>query len=56
MADEKDVDDGFTVVHSKRKQKQMEARIEVKQADLEDGSTEVDSKFYVPSSYSMSHG
>jgi hypothetical protein len=48
MADEKDVDDGFTVVRSKRNPKQIEARVEVKQADLEDISTEANSKFHIP--------
>jgi hypothetical protein len=48
LADEKDVDDGFTVVHSNRKQKQIEATVKVKQVDLESISTGVNSKFHIP--------
>jgi len=52
-ADEKDVDDGFTMIHSKRNKKQTEARVEVKQADLDDISTEANSTFYIPMQWSL---
>ena len=45
LADEKEVDDGFTVVRPKHNAKQTETRVEVKQADLEDTSTKAEGKF-----------
>jgi len=52
-ADEKDVDDGYTMIHSKRNKTQTEARVEVKQADLVDILTEASSTFYIPIQWSL---
>ena len=56
MADEKDVDDGFTVVSSKQKSKQHEWKIKVKQADPDIPSAESESKLHTVGDCSLEYG